>query len=186
MNCEPTGANGYEWGNYDAPVTDCGDGTYCCGDTVPENPSNELSGSDCCAQKKGARIDSGVTSSSSSSTVLPSSTSASSTAALTGLPKLSKAPDPLSNTGAIAGGAVGGTAALVFLILVVWYFARFRRRRRHVVNGEGPRAVEMEHNSKACTMLLGELSGESQRGELYGNSRAELMGGISSVELDGR
>ncbi len=153
------GTNSSEGANIDATVTLCNDGTYCCSDDT--TTWDQLSGTECCARGIGTRLENGVAKSSSA---ILSSSSAST---------FSSPPIPHNmNTGAIAGGTVGGIAGSVLVSLVLWYH-RFRKRRprNRFIN-----ITEMDHYAGGQWVQMGELDPQGIRAEMARspNLRAEL------------
>ena len=121
-------SHGYLYINMAARLITCADGTLCCAD--------QNSAQQCCAGGKGLVIEDGraVTPQSSaptSSSITRPSASVVQTMSLSlsVSPTVSSAailtPRPASsNTGSIAGGAVGGCAGVVVLAFVFWYLIK--------------------------------------------------------------
>ena len=190
------GSGAMQWANVDAPVTDCGDGSFCCGDSNPNNPANFINATDCCAQKKGVPISnsnakSSSSTASSSTTTSPSSSQNPGSTSTTGPTTSAQGNSTSSSTshsGAIAGAVVGGIAIVALIGLALGLLATWRRRKRNI-------GQEKEEFSKAelgaefgakAMVQSGELDGEGRRGELYGEAgRGELEGEGGKVELMG-
>ncbi|KAL8998788.1 MAG: hypothetical protein Q9169_002238 [Polycauliona sp. 2 TL-2023] len=127
-------------------VTDCGDGSYCCG--------SGTKASSCCANGNGVFLaNNGQT-----TNVNPSSTSstASTTSSPTSAPQTTTSNIPpgtvtkttektKNNTGAIAGGVVGGlVAAALIVAAAIWFFKRWRSQEM----GEKGPAIPYATSSK--------------------------------------
>ncbi|KAL8933479.1 MAG: hypothetical protein Q9211_005760 [Gyalolechia sp. 1 TL-2023] len=167
----------------DTQITDCGDGTYCCG----------AEDDGCCADQQGVSIVDGKPtpiSRSSTSSAIPSTSSAipSTSSALptaTGASPLVGTPDTLpsqqpSNTGTKVGIGVGvgvGVSVIVVLVLVgIW----LRKRKRGVGAREGHK--EKEHDlvsSEHDTGNVAEIDGDGVIAELEDKENASVG------ELDG-
>ncbi|KAE9971349.1 hypothetical protein EG328_005710 [Venturia inaequalis] len=110
----PNWPNGTPLRNSHVPLTQCQDGSLCCG----------YNNTNCCSRSQGSFIVNGQVSTSnpSSSTTTTTGTSATSSPA-------SSSPSTSSrNTGAIAGGVVGGVVGLLVVLGAVWWGLRGRKR----------------------------------------------------------
>jgi hypothetical protein len=92
-------------------------------------------------------------------------------------------PEQKSNTGAIAGGTVGGV--LVVIAAVVGYFVYRRRKHKAKLKDSGATSESNRAELEAKERLEAqEVHGKSHPPELDGNPRSELSGGWPS-EIDG-
>lgn len=82
--------------------------------------------------------------------------------------------------GAIAGGVIGGVAAICILVTVLFWC--LRRRRRQPYLDEQHEENEMPDNSKRLPM---ELSGQERRYEADDNKQFSEADGVHRTELDG-
>jgi hypothetical protein len=109
-------SNGTPLRNSHVPVTECQDGSFCCGNNNTK----------CCSAGQGSFVVNGqVTISKPSST--SSTTSSTSTATSTSSVVVAMTSKSSSNTGAIAGGVVGGVVGLVLILGAIWFFVRRRK-----------------------------------------------------------
>lgn len=122
------------------PLTQCGDGTLCCGNKYA------FVGADCCRKRKGLFLENDklVSTSASASSAPTASSSASGTPSALGTPLAAAASatsSPASssgnNTGAIVGGVVGGMAAIVIAAMAFWYFIIRRNLKQGRQQREG-------------------------------------------------
>lgn len=115
----------------DVVVTQCEDGSYCCG--------NNDNTTECCVSGKGVRIvDGQVVTASSSSSIGPTTTATFSqtpTASSVGSNNTSS-----SNSGVI-GGAVGGGVGAVVLGLGAWYFW-YRNKKRWAAEADAAHGIQ--------------------------------------------
>ncbi|CAI7626141.1 unnamed protein product [Penicillium viridicatum] len=77
-----------------------------------------------------------------------------------------------SNTGAIAGGVVGGIAGIVILIGLAWCL--FRRRKKNPQDGQYIQPPPGPASELSGSERITELSGSNQITELGGQSISEL------------
>ncbi|KAH0435092.1 hypothetical protein CcaCcLH18_04990 [Colletotrichum camelliae] len=161
----------------DIVVTQCADGTYCCGNADPARK--------CCQAGKGVRVVNGqvVASSSTTSSATASATASTSTAdsstsvetttADTSDDTSSSGTD--SNRAAIIGGAVGGTVGALLLIGGIVAFMMHRRKKKTIteathlglVGGSGSNASVAGGGDG---VYFKEMSADQQRFELYGGT----------------
>ena len=166
-------------------VKQCDDGSWCCeAQTPPLNDQNVLNSSmqnqvnACCSQGKGVFINNGkVTDVNPNGTA----TSVSATAAATQSPS-SATPTPPpphhSNTGAIAGGVVGGVAGLVLIVAATFYFRRMKRNHDSMQEGSSGQEIRgaSEHHEMHEKEWLNEKDG-NQRFETDGTQVASGRSG---------
>ena len=152
-------------------VKQCDDGSWCCeAQTPPLNDQNVLNSSmqnqvnACCSQGKGVFINNGkVTNVNPNGTA----TSVSATAAATQSPS-SATPTPPpphhSNTGAIAGGVVGGVAGLVLIVVATFYFRRMKRNHDSMQEGSSEQEIRgaSDHHEKHGKEWLNEKDGNER------------------------
>lgn len=79
-----------------------------------------------------------------------------------------------SNTGAIAGGVVGGIAGVVILIALAWYL--LRRRKKKAQDSQPIQRPPMPISELSDGTRITELSDGTQITELSGQSISELPG----------
>jgi hypothetical protein len=127
--------NTYDMNTTDIKITNCPDGSFCCGDQVEGGP--------CCSQGKGVWILGGVvystkpvSTSTSLSTFLPSSTM---TTTITSTPSNEKPNEGSDHAGLYAGSVVGGVAIIAIVAAVLWFFI-WRHKRNHSHYATTPRA----------------------------------------------
>ena len=157
-------------------VKQCDDGSWCCeAQTPPLNDQDVLNSSmqnqvnACCSQGKGVFIDNGKV-----TNVNPNATATSVSATPTATQSPSSAtptppPPHHSNTGAIAGGVVGGVAGLV---LIVAAFFDFRRMKRN----HGPSQERSSGQEIRGVSGLHEKHGKEWLNEKDGSERFETDG----------
>lgn len=147
----------------DAQVTDCGDGTFCCG----------ADQQGCCGRHQGVFLVNGTAASS-----LPSSTStsASSTSPTTTTPipavdvkNAQSSTQPSAKVGIGVGVGVGGAVALAGLVVGI-YFRRKKRKGRGDADEEEEEEAKEKHSHS--TVELPEKNGEAEPAEIDGNGIA--------------
>jgi hypothetical protein len=135
----------YNYNSGDALVTQCNDGTYCCGQ----------GNNTCCDQGKGVRIAAidGTPVSSSIGTSSTLSATSSATKSSTSPTQLGSNPPngKGSNTGAIAGGVVGGVVGGIIIAAAAWYF--WRRRSRGAAPAEIGHGEAAVGSAKVCSRI---------------------------------
>ena len=104
---------GDPWGQMNAPVTVCDDGSYCCGNTVSYE-RNYLSGPDCCAANQGVFLENGRPTGINPNANASTSSSASSAAGTNG-PYSTPAKEITART--IVIGVIGGFASSALVVL---------------------------------------------------------------------
>lgn len=142
--CRP---NGTPLRNSHVPITECQDGSFCCG----------YNNTNCCSQSQGSFIVDGQV-----TTSKPSLSSTSSfTASATSSAIASTSSKSSSNTGAIAGGVVGVVVGLLLVLGALWFF--LRRRKGASADSDG--VVQQSQRPQFSEME----STEQQRHELVGS-----------------
>lgn len=172
----------------DRQVEQCPNGSFCCADM----------NTTCCDAGEGLWIDttnyqllnydpSKTTISSSSSTTATSSSSSSTApavaqttrpAAQSVTPKLSN-----TNTGAIAGGVVGGVAALAALLELLMFFHRKRKSQAQDHDNDAGNRRSLQKASGNYVPILGSQKAEKDGTELHEMDNNELQ--ARNVELGG-
>lgn len=195
----------------DARVTECGDGTFCCG--------SGAAAESCCSQGKGVRILNGLTtlkdprrlttSRSVTGSTLPPSTSAKSAITTTRSPSralytssttspLPSAPSPSPasfGVGPIVSVILGGVFLAFLLISAGVYIYRRRRKRKQlyakrdsglgdsivILDVEGPTPQRGSAPTEPETQES--ISGNGKRQEIDGRVRPPELGGMARSEL---
>ena len=104
---------GDPWGQMNAPVTVCDDGSYCCGNTLSYE-RNGLSGPECCAANQGVFLQNGRP----NSTIVNANPSNSSSASgVAGTTSPSSAPAKEAPARTIVTGVIGGLAGSALVVL---------------------------------------------------------------------
>lgn len=113
----------------------------------------------------------------------PTETSASSAASSTQTPASSSAGDGKTNTGAIAGGVVGGVAGLVVLAGLIWFFLKKRRLQEQKSQHKSYGKAELEGAGGQNTPWLPKHEYGSDGRELGNGPKHEMPGSTPEHEM---
>ena len=155
--------NGDQWAGTTAPITVCGDGSYCCGVNNSAYPEANPNGPECCSAGQGRKIVDGKialtypnksTSTqsilhTSSDTSITSSPSHATSPTYSSTPQLEKSTTS-NHKDMIVGGVVGGIAGLMLIVLAFrcliakWSRKRVRKSPRGSTSGDRPKPLDMD------------------------------------------
>ena len=174
---------GDPWGQMNAPVTVCDDGSYCCGNNVSW-VSNGMSGPDCCAAHQGVFLDHGTPTSTRPNATASNSSSASGAAGTSG-PSSALAKGTLTRV--MVTGVIGGLAGSTLVVLGI-RLVMIKRKMRAELTAKDPSVLKQpamidyvslgwgpcEAPTYAGEYMREELAGETvERPQLEGNQRLE-------------
>ena len=175
---------GDQWGETNAPVTVCDDGSYCCGNNLSTMRDN-LSGPDCCAAHQGVFLENGGPTSTNPNANASTSSSASiaaGTSDRSSTPAKDFEPAKEINTRIIVIGVLGGLAGSALVVLGI-RLVMIKRNMRDGLAARDSAALKQPGMINYVNLGWGPCeaptyAGEYTRGELHGED-------VERPQLDG-
>ena len=169
---------GDPWGQMNAPITVCDDGSYCCGNNVSWM-SNGMSGPACCAAHQGVFLDHGTPTSTRPNANASISSSASGAAGTSGS---SSTPAKGTPTRVIVTGVIGGLAGSALVILGI-RLVMIKRKMRAELAAKDQSVLKQPAMIDYVNLGWGPCEAPTYAGEY---TREELPGGtVERPQLEG-